>query len=506
LRFKYPHLLHRASVAWPCRLLLITSIAVLPSVSSAADRPTEADLKSGVPVAVSVPGNAAPPKAELVLDLTKARLLALESHPGLKAARESLGSHLGLVFQAGRRLNPELSFGVENFGGNGSIEGLGVVQSTVGVVQTIRTAGKREKLIGAARAQQALSRWDLEATRRDLLRDVDLAFYGVLQAEKSLAIAENLVELAGRFHDSVGERVKEGQTSPVEVVRARILLSQQEVELRRRSADLKAARRVLSASLGGVLEIGPIRGELGLDEDLHSLEFLLDGIHGNPDIARWQDEIRALQADLAVARTGGVPDFELGGAYRRGHRVGEEAYVVEVSVPLPVNDRNRGETRSLERRLQVASNQRDQALLETRRDLEVAYRDQEAFRAQASILKEEIVPGSSRAFESIQEGYRMGMFGLLDVLDAQRTLFSSKANLVDALGGYHRARITVERLTRIEDSKDPPKDRESLDPSRPASPSANASQAPEIFREPEVDRAPPRHGQAWPQVPARNTR
>ncbi|WDT77799.1 MAG: TolC family protein (plasmid) [Candidatus Manganitrophus sp.] len=46
----------------------------------------------------------------------------------------------------------------------------------------------------------------------------------------------------------------------------------------------------------------------------------------------------------------------------------------------------------------------------------------------------------------MNEGYRLGKFGLLDVLDAQRTLFGSRAQHLRALADYHQAVAEVERL------------------------------------------------------------
>ena len=46
----------------------------------------------------------------------------------------------------------------------------------------------------------------------------------------------------------------------------------------------------------------------------------------------------------------------------------------------------------------------------------------------------------------VSEGYRLGRFGLLDVLDSQRTLFGARYEYLRATTDYHKAVVDVERL------------------------------------------------------------
>ncbi|MEK7841793.1 MAG: TolC family protein, partial [Deltaproteobacteria bacterium] len=50
------------------------------------------------------------------------------------------------------------------------------------------------------------------------------------------------------------------------------------------------------------------------------------------------------------------------------------------------------------------------------------------------------------AYDATMEGYRMGKFGYLDVLDAQRTLFDVRVQYIRALTDYHLSVANVEQL------------------------------------------------------------
>ncbi len=66
---------------------------------------------------------------------------------------------------------------------------------------------------------------------------------------------------------------------------------------------------------------------------------------------------------------------------------------------------------------------------------------------EAQALKNEVLREAESAYESIFEGYREGKFSLLDVLDAQRTVFDADSQYVQALKSYHFSLADVERLT-----------------------------------------------------------
>ncbi len=66
--------------------------------------------------------------------------------------------------------------------------------------------------------------------------------------------------------------------------------------------------------------------------------------------------------------------------------------------------------------------------------------------SQVASIKKEILPGAERVFNAVNEGYRFGKFGFLDVLDSQKTLFQARAQYLETLADYHKAVADVERL------------------------------------------------------------
>ena len=56
---------------------------------------------------------------------------------------------------------------------------------------------------------------------------------------------------------------------------------------------------------------------------------------------------------------------------------------------------------------------------------------------------------SESAFSAVNKGYRFGKFGLLDVLDAQRSHVDTRFEFLDTLVDYHRQRARLDALTGI---------------------------------------------------------
>ena len=124
----------------------------------------------------------------------------------------------------------------------------------------------------------------------------------------------------------------------------------------------------------------------------------------------------------------------------------ETTFVVGLSVPLPLFDRNQGRRREAAFNLAKANEERRAAEIRVRTALSDAYQSLLSAYREAATLRDEVLPAARSAFEGISESYRQGKLTQLDVLDAQRTLFEVREQYTEALFSYHRARAIVEGL------------------------------------------------------------
>lgn len=133
--------------------------------------------------------------------------------------------------------------------------------------------------------------------------------------------------------------------------------------------------------------------------------------------------------------------------YRRYTTVDSHAWVAGASVTLPLFDRNRGGIEEARSRLAKVSEEQRAAEARLTAALADAYAALATAHDEATALRTSVLPGAQQAFDAVSEGYRLGRFGHLDVLEAQRTLVAAGHQHLQALSAYRKAAASVERLT-----------------------------------------------------------
>jgi len=397
---------------------------------------------------------APPPEARTrdPLTLRDALLRALRESPALPASALELRAREAETLQAGLLPNPALTTEVEDFGGGGARNDFDASQTTVSLAQLIELGGKRAARVRLADADADLARWDFEALRMDVLSDVAKAFLATLAAQEKLVLTEELRRIARSSVATVTRTVESGAVSPVEEGRARVLLSQVEIEREQRARDLDQTRVALAASWGSAEpSFGEVAGSFAVVREPETLDQLWSAVERNPDLARWTSEIEQRAATLSLAEAKAVPDVTVsaGGRYYQDEQSG--GIVALFSVPLPVFDRNQGAIRAAEERLGRAKVEQRVSELRVRSAVARAQQAQLAAYREVRELRDRAIPEAESVFRGAQDAYARGLFRYLEVLDAQRTLFQLRASYVDALLAYHLQTTDIARLT----GKDP---------------------------------------------------
>ncbi len=374
--------------------------------------------------------------------------LAIQRNPELKAFSQEMHALEASALQAGLFPNPEVEIEAENFGGEGELDDFDSAEITVQLSQMIQLAGKRGKRRRLATLEQDLAKWDYEAKRADVVNGVTQSFVDVLAAQERLSLAAEAVSLAGEVLNTVSERVKAGKVSPLQETKARVSYSSVLIELKRAKRGLDASQKQLAAQWGSTAPLfEKADGDLEKTIAFPSAKELESLICRNPDIARWTAEMEQRRAVVRLEEAGRIPDVTLSGGYRRFKETEDNAYVMGLSVPLPLFDRNQGGVREARQRLLKAENEQADAKLNVLKLLAEAYSELSTAYDEAETLRQEVLPGARTAFDASREGYREGKFGYLDVLDSQRTLFDARGQYIKALASYHKWAAEVERLT-----------------------------------------------------------
>jgi cobalt-zinc-cadmium efflux system outer membrane protein len=382
------------------------------------------------------------------LTLADAIRRALEQ-PAVRAAAHEVAAGDAGVSQAGNYPNPALSWLREG-------QQAGTRSSTVQISQPIELGGKRQARIALARSEADVARSELALRRRAIRADLIAAWYTVLVAQDSQALAQELAGLAQRSVDVAARRVAAGKVSPIDATRARLGALDAATEQTRTRGELEIARARLGALVGAAPEAMALDGVADALPEAPPLPALRARLANSGAVARARSQLAAQEAQAGVERAARVPDLtvtlgsqredvpELGTAGRR-------QAVFGISVPLPLFDRNGGRLAAALRRTDRARDELAAAERAAGADLDAAWTRYAAARDEAMLLQRDAIPYAYSAWTLTLRGFEAGKFGFLDVLDAQRTWFQARVRRAGALLAAWRAYADIERLAGADD-------------------------------------------------------
>jgi outer membrane protein, heavy metal efflux system len=387
----------------------------------------------------------APPAPQHALTLEEALALALERDPELAAAelaREGVAAHRK---QAAHRPNPEAEFELENL--SGDLPGASEAEATFTLSQRFELGGKRSARVAHAESLMGLADWDRAGIRRDVVREVEVAFAEGLGAQDRLRVSEETLALASEVTSAVDQKMRAGAIPPVEVTRAQVAMARARIEVESARIELRAARRRLALTWGSTApEFEVLAGALDTLATAPDWPALVQGLDENPDVGRWRDEMAVRQARLQAERSLRVLDLTASAGYRRLMATDQNTFVAGVGIPLPFA-RNQGAIGVAAAELAQATPQASSARREAERALADAVARLEIAQATVRTLRGAVIPGAATAFEQVKRAYELGKLSYLDLLEARQSLAGARAAEVDALVEIARARAEVGSLT-----------------------------------------------------------
>lgn len=381
------------------------------------------------------------------ITLRKALELALLNNPDLAAASWNVRAAEAETTQAGTLLNPELGITMEEFGRNGN--GIDSSETEISLGHVIELGNKRHWRKNIAEAEEELAGWEYENKRLDIFSETSRRYINTLYAAELLKLNLSTVEWAEKSANAVKDRVEAGKEPLFQEAKASAELEMVRMDVYRASNDLNVARKRL-AEMWGYKNLSDCELQGSLENtrtDIPSIDIMQSQLTNNPSITMCETRLHLKQAALASEKSARIPDVGTTVGIKRFEEDGSDALAFGIAVPLPLFDRNRGGIASAEYKLAgtIAEIQSMQTSLSV--DLAEVHARLSDAHSRVTVLKNSIVPALEKAFDAAHEGYRQGKFGYLDILDAQRTLFEAKHNLLDAMAECHLATIDAERIT-----------------------------------------------------------
>jgi len=301
--------------------------------------------------------------------------------------------------------------------------------------------GRVRNLSRAARADYLATVEAARAFQLSLIRDVASAYFASLEARERLELAEATVDSRREGLRIAKKRLDAGVTSALDFRQAETLLTQAETELAALRFS-KAQNENLLATLVGSAVTVPLPEPLPLAEQAR-LETLAAGVpsdllESRPDILAAEQRLRGARANIGAARAAFFPSITLTGSYgfastELDQLVGNDrrtwSYGPSISLPIFDFGARRGN-------LTVAEARQNIAVADYERTIQTSFQEVSDALAGRKFLAEQVgaQERAARAQRQLAElarrRYNEGVVGYIEVLDAERNLFSAEQALL----------------------------------------------------------------------------
>jgi outer membrane protein, heavy metal efflux system len=372
------------------------------------------------------------------------RLAALHS-PAVAAARAQESGARAALDTALAYPNPEveLASGVsrarQTGGSSGRNDLLGLSQQVE--LPSLRAARRQAAEAGIVSGAAALD--DAQLNQRSAVKQ---AFFDVLRRQEEASLAAENHDLLQQIRNRVRIKVEVGESPRYELVKS--AAETLAAESAARSAELRViqARDRLRALIGAPLaEDFTVAAEPPLAAELPALdEMRRDLLARQPLLKVAEAETQRAQARLAQERAARLPQPTIKVSSERDPDMNQ--WRVGVVLPLPLWNHRAGpigEAVAGKHRAEAEARQIQLGLLAA---LDQAYGRYQIARRQVQTFESGLMKEAESAMRVAEAAYRFGERGILDYLDAQRVLRTTRVDFLNARYELQAALIDIERL------------------------------------------------------------
>jgi cobalt-zinc-cadmium efflux system outer membrane protein len=299
--------------------------------------------------------------------------------------------------------------------------------------------GRRGARVRVADAEVAQARAAVDATAREVRREVALAFYRALHAERVVELARHGEELAVRGADVAERRRRAGDITELDAGLGRAALGRARAAVRAAEAERAAA----VGQLAQLLTLAPgdrvvLRGELGTAAPATGERADLRALAAEAAVAR---------AELDLARTGARPDVGLWLGYSRE----EDADIVVggLRLTLPILDRGQGAAAKARARAARAGAERAAAAQVVTRQVRDTADARDHARAAVAVFESDVLPLLDESERLLTRTVDAGQMAIGDYLVARRELLDGRAEHVYRLLELATAKVELDAAAGV---------------------------------------------------------
>jgi cobalt-zinc-cadmium efflux system outer membrane protein len=175
-------------------------------------------------------------------------------------------------------------------------------------------------------------------------------------------------------------------------------------------------------------------------------EQLLKQLKSNPTYRLLTENVTLAENKFQLAKAETVPDIEIGGGIQHFKETNDHAYFLDVSIPLPLFNRNQSGIAAAQATLNQTKKEKEAGVLEMRTNLMTVISILEGVWGNYLAVRNVIVPASEQVFTSVQKAYRLGEQDYLELLEAQISLLKARNEHLELLAVFWQLKLEVAAL------------------------------------------------------------
>lgn len=384
------------------------------------------------------------------LSLAQALAIAAERNHDLRLARAALANAEANVQIAGAAPNPVLGLSTSSIG-NGT--GTGTlwqkrVDTIVGISQLIERGDKRELRTDNARHAARAADADLLDVQRQLRVLVAQAYADLMAAQDRLAAGREAAQLLDATLAAAQARRAAGDIAGADVERVRVDALRARNDVAAADGELRRARHLLGLLLGDTPQAEMLEAA---DSWPAIEEAALPAGVTIAHLAEARADVRAAQARVEAARSGTrlaaslrTRDVTVGAQFEHFPQPGASSgngnsIGVSVQVPLFTRYYFQGEIAASAAALESAEAGLERARARAGAEIASALASLQSAAERVRRNRDELLVAAEKSARAAEFAYQNGAVGVMDVLDARRTLRATRLDALAAQADFSKA-------------------------------------------------------------------
>lgn len=360
---------------------------------------------------------------------------ATDHSASMQAAQASVRASSEAAVKAGQLPDPMLKAGIDNLPVNGgqrfTVGQDFMTMRRIGIEQEWVSGDKRRLRSALANEQVGRERAGYLAQLASVRQQTATAWLNAVYAKQALALQQALLDHMNHELDATKASYRGAKASAADVVQARAMLAQtQDQWLKARQVYQTA---LIALSRWTAVPASDVTGTPPAPESFVS-SLPPDELRvSQPVLITAADDIAVAEADTAVANSERRPNWTWEVAYQQRGGAYSNMVSVGVTIPLPLNRKNR-QNRDVAEKAELATKARlmyEDTLRQVQADIRTQSETLASGRERIANLSTSLLPAADQRVQLADAAYRAGTGSLADTFAARRAQLDAQLQVLD---------------------------------------------------------------------------